>query len=214
VSASAFLDAVQSLPRLAQLDPAAYLEALRGELGETLEAQDEALRGALAAIDVLCARVMKLRLEHDNDQAIGAPTRKVFATTITSYAGQVATLIDRARDIAARSTPDADAVAARVGAAADAALASRDELRGGVLALAAELALAHIPIADRSARDRSLDDATRREWSSARRELEAVAARPDRIATAPFTNRAQAVAELDEPEPEPESTFADMIELD
>jgi hypothetical protein len=215
MNAQHLLDAVQSLPRAEQFEPSAYLAALRGELGETLEEQDEALRRSLVEIDELCARVMRLRLDHvlANDPSIAAPTRKVFATTITSYAGQVPTLIDRAREIASRTTRDADAVANRVGEAADAALALREELRHGVLALVKELAIAHVPVADHNARDRSLDDATRRRWSSARRELEAVAARPERIASAPFTTRT-APAELDEPDPEPESTFADMIELD
>lgn len=94
-------------------------------------------------------------------------------------------------------------------------LALRDALRAGVLALIRDLATAALPEADRRARDRQLDEVQRRRWSAARRDLEATAAEPAQITSAPMAARLAALPEqLDEPAAEPEVSFADMIELD
>jgi hypothetical protein len=88
-------------------------------------------------------------------------------------------------------------------------------LRTDVLALIRELATAAIEAADLRARDRKLDDAERKRWSAIRRDLEAVAADPTRVRAAPMAVRVAALPEqLDEPGPEAEVSFADMIELD
>ncbi|TMQ26797.1 MAG: hypothetical protein E6J90_03860 [Deltaproteobacteria bacterium] len=72
-----------------------------------------------------------------------------------------------------------------------------------------------MPDADRRARDRRLDDVERRRWRAMRREIEAVAADPDRVAGAAMAARLAAhAAQLDEPEPGTEVTRADLLELD
>ena len=217
MTASQLLDQAHSLARLEALAaaPEAYAAQLAHELGPAtslaeLEARDAQLRVALAAIAALVERAARLHLDHAlaDDRSIAAPTRKVFASTVASYAGRLDVLEARARDVAARGgSPSPTSVAARVTECAQAALALGDALRAGAATAA--------PLADRLARDRTLDDATRRRWSAARRDLETLAARPEAIAAAPFADRLAAWPDqLDEPAPEPEVTFADMIELD
>ena len=177
------------------------------------------------------ARAMRIRLDHRlaADASIGAPTRSVFASTITGYAGRLPLLAQRARDVAARGgAADPDRVAERkdragrvdngarnVVDAAGSVLALRDAVRAGVLAVISELAQADAVVADRRARDRNLEDPARRRWSAARRDLEAVAAEPKRVLAAPMAARLGALPDqLDEPAPGREVTFADMVELD
>jgi hypothetical protein len=84
-----------------------------------------------------------------------------------------------------------------------------------VLAQVQGLAQAAVPLADRHARDPALDEPARRRWSAVRRDLEAVAADPLRIAAAPMAARLAALPEqLDEPATGQELSFADFIELD
>jgi hypothetical protein len=55
----------------------------------------------------------------------------------------------------------------------------------------------------------------RRRWSAARRDFAAVAVEPEHVLAAPMAARLAALPDqLDEPAPEREVTFADMIELD
>jgi hypothetical protein len=224
-AAQQLLDQVQSMARIAALeaDPAAYAEQLAGELGEAtgldeLDEQDARLRHALGQIDAMIERAARIRLDHvlADDASIGTPTRKVFATTIVSYAGRLALLEDRARDVAARGgAADPGGVAARICDTAQALLALRDALRAGVLDVIRARATAAAAIADRAARDRSRDEPERRRWSAMRRELEAVASQPERVAGAAMAARLAAwPGQLDEPDPGAEPTFADMIELD
>jgi hypothetical protein len=224
-AAQHLLDQIQSLARIEALEaaPDAYVERLAGELGEAatlaaLEARDDALRHALAQVDAMIERAARIRLEHALADAasIAAPTRKVFATTIVSYAGRIELLASRAREVAARGgAADPDEVAGWVADVAHGVLALRAAVRAGVLAQVRDRAAAAVPAADHHARDRALDDATRQRWSAARRELEALAQQPARITAAPMSARvADWPTQLDEPEPEPERTFADMIELD
>ena len=110
---------------------------------------------------------------------------------------------------------DPEGVAAAVVQAARGALAVRAALRDHVLALVGRLAAASAAEADVRARDRRLDEPARTGWSALRRELEAVAAQPLRVTSAPFATRlATWPAQLDDPDPASEPTFADMIELD
>lgn len=224
-AAQYILDQACSLARIAALeaDPAVYVERLAAELpaGATLvelEARDAALVAALGQIDAMIARAMRIRLDHAlaSDSSIGAPTRSVFASTITGYAGRLSLLEQRARDVAVRGrAADPDRVAEAVIEAARASLALRDALRDGVLALIRDGARAAIAEADRRARDRRLDEPERRRWSAARRDLEAVAAEPERVLAAPMAARLGALPDqLDEPEPDREPTFADLLELD
>ena len=223
MSARRVLDQVSSLAHLDAFDPPGYAGQLAAEVPAAatlaeLEGRDAFLADALAQLDAMIARAMRMRLEHAlaADTSIGTPTRKVFATTVVGYAGDLGLLAQRARDVAARGgAADPDAVAAAVTAAARAALDLRDATRAGVLALIRDLAAASVAEADRRARDRSLDEAIRRRWSAARRELEALAADPARVGVAPMAARlASFPDQLDEPAPEREVTFADMIELD
>jgi hypothetical protein len=224
-AAQHLLDQVQSPARIEALEaePGAYAEHLAREVGgaatlDELDARDARLGDALARLDAMIERVARVRLDHAlaGDTAIAAPTRKVFATTIVGYAGRIDLLEARARDVAARGgAADPAGVAGRVGDVARAALALREAVRAGVLALIRELAAAAGPIADRHARDRLLDEAMRRRWSAARRELEAIAGQPERVGSAPLSVRLAAWPEqLDEPAPAREPTFEQMIELD
>jgi hypothetical protein len=224
-AAQHILDQACSLARIAALeaDPAVYVDQLAAELPGAatlaeLEARDAAAVAALGQIDALIARAMRIRLDHAlaSDTSIGAPTRSVFASTITGYAGRLSLLEQRARDVALRGrAADPDLVAESVVEAARAALALRAALRTGVLALIGDVARAAIPEADRRARDRGLDEPVRRRWSAARRDLEAVAADPERVLTAPMAARLGALPDqLDEPEPGREVSFADLLELD
>ena len=219
------LDRAYSLAGIAALEaePGAYAEALAAELAPAatlaeLEARDAALVGALGQIDAMIVRAMKIRLEHAlaAEPSIAAPTRNVFAHTIVGYADRLSLLEDCARDVAARGrAADPDAIAAAVVEAARSVLALRAAVRAGVLALIRDLAHAAAPDADRRARDRNLDEPVRRRWSAARRDLEAVAADPARVLAAAMPARLGALPDqLDEPDPEREVTFADMLELD
>ncbi len=223
MTANRVLDQVQSLAHVEALAPADYARQLAGELAavetrEDIAARDDLLRGAISRIDATAARIMRIRLEHAlaDDTAIAAPTRKVFAQTVGDYAGRLDVLESRARDVAARNgATDPGDIADRVVRAAEATLAVRAELYGGVLALVARLAAAEVPMADAKARDRRDAEAPRRLWSAVRRELEAIAARPERILGAEFAIRlASWESLLDEPEPETEPALADLIELD
>ena len=224
-AAQHLLDRIQTLPQLTafEADPASYAAALDGEIEDSatapaLAARDARLGGALGELDAMIERAARIRLEHAlaAESAIAAPTRKVFATTITGYAGRLDLLEARARDTAARGgARDPARVAAVVVEAARAVLALRDAARAAVLAVIQRHAHAGVATADGHARDRRLDPMSRTMWSAMRRELAAIANDPERVAVAPLAVRLAGWPEqLDEPEPEPERTFADMIELD
>lgn len=224
-AAQQLLDRVHSLAAIDALaeEPEAYAELLAAELpgGSTLtelEARDAALATALGQLDLMIARVMRIRLDHvlAADTSIGPPTRRVFASTIVGYANNLGQLAARVHEVAVRGRAAApDQLTEAVVDAARATLALRDALRAPVLAHVAALASAGIADADRHARDRAADEPLRRRWSAARRELEAIAQDPARVAAAAFATRLASWPEqLDEPAPAPEVTFADMIELD
>jgi hypothetical protein len=212
------LDHVQSLAAIDALVPDAYADEVAAGLPEDLEARDTALAAALAHIDATATRIMRIRLDHAlaSDTSIAAPTRRVFAQTIVAYVADLDLLARRALDVAARGgAGDPAGVAQLVVDAARATLVLREALRVPVMTLIRDRAAAAIPDADRRARDRTLDDAQRRRWSALRRELEAIAADPARVTSAPFATRLAAwPAQLDEPTPESEPTFAELLELD
>jgi hypothetical protein len=226
-AANEVLDRLQTLASVDVFvaDPGRYATELAQEVRAIatlaeLETRDAQLAGALRHIDDTIARVMRLRLDHAlatrGDSSIATPTRKVFSATVIDYAGDLTRLADRARDIAARGgARDPDAIAALVVDAARASLALRADLRAGVLAVIRDLSMAAIPEVDGRAKDRTLPDNQRKQWSAARRDLEILAADPERILVAPLAARLAAWPEqLDEPAPESQPTFADMIELD
>jgi hypothetical protein len=222
------LDRVQSRAAISDLasDPAEYARRVADELPALstppalaeLEARDHALLQSLANVEELAQRIMRIELDHAlaNDSSIPTPTRKVFASTIVGYADNLALLEERARDTASRGRAgDPHSVARAVVDAATRTLALRDTLLEPVLALVRDLAKASIADAYKRATDRTLDDTWRKKWSAARRELEALAADPTHIAQGPWPARLAAYPEqIDEPPPEKEVTFADMIELD
>lgn len=217
------LDRAHSLAQLEALDPASILAELEAETPSAqaipeLEERDAFLAAALDAIDAIAIRAMKVRLEHAlaNDGSIGAPTRAVFAQTIVNYADNVALLVERARDLAHRGrSPSPEHVADLVAGAARASLGLRAALRDGVLELASRFAKASVPLADKHARDGSLDETIRKRWSAVRRDLEAIAAQPAAISVAPMAKRVAAWPDqLDEPDPVREATLAELIEID
>ena len=225
MGAQNLLDQVQSIAKIEALEgaPVTFAAELGNELSPAatiaeLEARDAQLSAALSAIEAMTARAMRLVLERvlANDTSIGGPTRAVFSQTVTSYEGKLDLLGERARDLAARGgSRDPDGVADLVTEAARRVLALRDAVAAGVLVLIKDLATAAIPDADRQARDRRLDDAHRKSWSAVRRDLEVLAQDPIRILAAPMPKRIAAWPEqIDEPDPEKEVTFADMIEMD
>jgi hypothetical protein len=217
------LDQAQSLAQIDALEPSRHASELAGELPAAttlaeLETRDAQLAAAIASVEAAATRVMRIRLDHAlaADTSIAAPTRRVFAQTIATYAGKLDLLDSRARDVAARGgARDPDAVTALVVEAARTTLALRDALHAGVLALIRDLSAASIQDADRCARDRTRSDPERKRWSAARRELEALAADPTRIAAGSWPARiAQHSEQLDEPAPEAEPSLADLLELD
>jgi hypothetical protein len=222
MTAQHVLDRVRSVEAIEALAADAYATELAAELGAVtslaeLAARDGALAGALAAVDDFAARVMRVRLDHSlpDDSVLPVPTRKVFASTIATYAGRLSVLGERVRDVAARMRSDADTLVDTVLAEARATLAQRDDLRACELALVRSLALAGIPEADRRARDPNLAEAQRKQWSAARRDLEVLADEPARITAAPHAARLAAWPEqIDEPAAKPEPTLAELIELD
>lgn len=182
-----------------------------------LEARDATFTAALAEIDDAMTRVMRIELDHAlaDDTSIATPTRKVFAGTINAYANNVELLASRARDVAARGrAPNVEAVVDAVAAAATRTLTLRDALRTKVFDAVGAVARDAVPEIDARARDRKLEDAARKKWSAWRRELEAVATDPTRVASAISARLAAWPEQIDEPAPEAEVTFADMIELD
>ena len=225
MSAKTLLDRVHSRTAIAELDAEEHKRLLASDVGANtdvslaeLEHRDDVLRQAIADIDDFATRVMRILLDHAlaEDTSIPTPTRKVFASTIAGYAHDVSVLEQRARDIAARGgARDPAAVASSVVAAANTTFAVRGGLISSVLQLAHDLAQASVVEADKRAKDRTLDEPSRKTWSAARRELEALVADPARLALAAWSGRlADHPEQLDEPPPEAEKTFADMIELD
>jgi hypothetical protein len=228
VNAKRHLDRVHSRAAIAELaaDPLEYARLVREELPPPstplaladLEARDAVLAQALTHLDELAQRLMRIELDHAlaDDTSIPAPTRKVFASTVVGYAANLGLLEERARDVAARGRAGDPATIARsVVDAATRTLDLREALCQPVLDLVRELAQSTIADAGKRATDRTLDEMWRTKWSAARRELEALAAVPARIATASWAARlATHPDQLDEPPPEKEVTFADMIELD
>ncbi|MEZ4360290.1 MAG: hypothetical protein R3B48_08925 [Kofleriaceae bacterium] len=220
------LDEVYSYARLESFDEGGYAERLTREVEGLIASQatlaelsavDEHLRAALAALQAFAGRAMRLRLDHVvDDRALPAATRKVFASTVLGYASDLGVLRERVREIVLRTSPmmAADVADAVVGAAVlTLELLARSS--AVVFTLARGVAEAVLPHARAAARDRALDDATRQRWSAARRELEALLEQPERLAAAPLAERLAArPAELDEPEPEPERTRAELLELD
>ncbi len=217
------LDSIHSLATLDALEPSAYTEQIIAgtppavTLAE-LEARDAYLATVLTKIDDALARFMKLRLDRAlaDDVSLGAPTRKVFAQTIASYADNLGSLGDRVRDLAARGrAPDPEGVTNAVIDAARATLADREALRAGVLVHIAALATTSIAQADHQARDTTLSEAQRKRWSAVRRDSEVLAQEPAKLLAAPWSARIASWPEqLDEPAAAPEVHPSDLIELD
>ncbi|MCA9675678.1 MAG: hypothetical protein KC464_11625, partial [Myxococcales bacterium] len=159
-SAQQRLDAVRSLAHLDAFDDAAYVAALRDEVTADakdiaatdgawagVEAWDDRLRAALAAIDGYAARSMRIRLDHAlaDDTTVEPPFRTVLATTVLRYAGDLETLRERVVSVTARVDPaGAAATAAIVVACATTVHAARAALWDGVLGLARDLAAARV----------------------------------------------------------------------
>lgn len=225
MSASQILDRVHTLASIETLasEPGAFATALADELpagndAGAIASRDAALAAALQRIDDTIARVMRIQLDRvlAADTAIPPPTRKVFASTIISYANRLPLLAERVRDVASRArAANADAIADAVVDAAEATLALRDAVSSGVLELVQTCARSALPDVERLARDRTRDDAERMRHSALRRELDALATAPDRVRAAPLGDRLKTWPDqVDEPPAEAEVTFADMIELD
>jgi hypothetical protein len=216
------LDSIHSLAALAAFEPASYTESVVAGTPQAvtlaeLEARDAYLAAALTRIDDAVTRFMRLRLDRAlaDDTSIGAPTRKVFAQTIVSYATNLEALGDRVRDLATRGGGNPAAVVDAVMTAARDTLADRDALRAGVLSHIAGLAMAGVAQADHEARDTTLTEASRKKWSAVRRDCEVLAQEPAKIVAAPFAARIASWPEqLDEPPPQPEVHPSDLIELD
>lgn len=222
-AAQHLLDQLQSISRIEAFAPELYASHLADELPvvETitdLEACDARLRDALTAIDAAIERIARIRIDHAlaDDTSLPPATRKMFATTVLSYEGRWELLAGRAQDAAARggSIYPAD-VAYRLTEAARAAIALRGSLRDAVLDVIRTRSAAALPVAAAHARDRRLEEAVRKRWSAARRDLEILADDPARISAAPMPARlASWPDQIDDPDPANEPTFADMIELD
>lgn len=220
--AQELLDAVQSLAQIEAFDGERYAARLVEELDggavtlASLEATDDALRAALAAVDGFAARCMRVRLDHvlAGDTSVAPPLRKVLSGTVTNYAADLDLLRDRVLSVAVRVDPGgAQETADRVVATARRVLEDRAALHDRVLAVAQELASARIPAARKEARDRHREEPVRRRWTAALRDLEQVVERPARVLDARWGERVAAVVGPDEPiEEPPEPTLGELIE--
>jgi len=134
MTSAELLDRVHTLATLEAFDADQYLALVASELPTEAEACQAALATACEQIETLIARVMRIRLDLVAD-ALPAPTRRVFASTIATYANDLPLLAERVRDVAHRAGVTApERIAEGVGAAAREVLALRDRLRAGVLA--------------------------------------------------------------------------------
>jgi hypothetical protein len=217
--ATRVLDGVYSLAQLDAIEPDAIIGELRAEAADAsdVESLETSVRETVAALDAMCTRAMKVLLEHAlaMEPSIAQPTRNVFASTVVAYAGRTSLLRERARDVAARGgAREPEAAAERVVEAAERVLGLRCAIIDGVLAVVAERARSLVTETDAKARDRREPEAVRKRASALRRELEAIASEPARIAM-PLAERLAAWPEqIDEPDPSTEPSWADMIELD
>ena len=207
------LDHVQSLAAIEALEPDAYAAEVAAALPADLEARDGALAAALAHIDATATRIMRSGSTTRSRTTRRSPHRRAACShRRSSIAADLDLLARRALDVAVRGgAGDPAGVAQLVVDAAHATLLQREALSSPVLALVRDLAAASVADTDRRARDRTLDDAQRRRWSAIRRELEALPADPARVTT-PFAQRiATWPAQLDEPAPAAEPTFAELL---
>ncbi len=228
ITALRWLDQVQRLPQARAFDPRRVLDELERELtlpaGAPLDQLGDGLdtlASALVEIDRFAQRCARIYLAHAL-AATPAPPQlyTLFATTVLSYADQLALLRQRVAGALVRIAPEA-ATAARVTDAVveslERVLADRAALRDGVLAIARRLAAAQLPSARGAARDRSLSDERRQQWGRARVDLEAIGERPETVAAGSFTERLQRMpSPPEEPEPEVEPTKGrfSLIEID
>lgn len=144
-AAKQFLDEVYRLTQLEAFDEPGYLEALAAEVAEVddgtpagLVARDAELDAALASIDALTSRAMKIRLDHalHDIPSVEPPFLMYLTVRVTDYADDLEPLRARVRGVVARSDSAGAAEAADiVCAAADSVLALRRRLRDGVAAL-------------------------------------------------------------------------------
>jgi len=224
-TAQQLLDEVQSLTQLERFRVEAFLDQLRGEIAggdvatlEALEERDQRMRGVLAAIDAFASKCMRIRLAHvlATDTSLGPPFRTYLASTVTSHDGDLDLLRQRVIAAAARADPaGASNTATSVVDAARHVLAARSELREALFTLTRELAAVSIPVAQRAARDPSSSDVIRLRWTAARRDLELLADRPERLAEASFADRRKALPPIEEaPEQALVLTRGELLELD
>lgn len=221
-AAQQLLDAVHSLGQIESLDAEAYVGRLVEEVGggpvtlASLEATDDALRGAFLAIDAFSTRCMRIRLDHllAGDTSVAPPMRKVLAGTVTNYAGDLRLLRERVVSVAMRVDPrGADETADRVVETARQVLGLRGELYERVLEIGKQLATERIAPARQAARDRYAEEPVRRKWTAALRDLEQIVERPTRIIEARWSERVATVVGPDEPlEEPPEPTRGELIE--
>ena len=223
-SAQQLLDRTQRLAQLDELDVDGYADQLRSELRAVpattlaeLEARDDQLRAVLASFDNFASKAMRIRLEHlaVDWPALTAQFRTLLSTTVVNYVGDVGRLHQRVAGSVARQEPyRANAVADVVVDAAVRVLELRGALGEAVLSLAATLARSTLELVEQRARERALDDDTRRKWTALRADLHALIDRPIRLAEQRFADRQRALLTpdliLDEI---PEPSFADLLEL-
>ena len=219
-AARRLLDQVYSLRELVAVDPLHFLARLGDqpppepivdldELGAWLDG----LRGLLDEIDRFAAKAMRIRVDHVLDPApVTREFRVLIGTTVLGYAEDVPLLKRRvAAAIARHDAATAHRFAEEVGAVAEAVLALREELRRRLFDFLVERAQGLQPAARRASREPTRDARDQDRWRRARWDLEQIAARPDRLARAPFARRlGEAPGAEDEPaEPpaEPEHRF-------
>jgi hypothetical protein len=216
------LDDVQTLAQLEAFAPAAVVAAARAEAppaGTTLaelEAALDAVRAFLADVDRFAEKCMRVAL-HQIDVLPREP-RALLAGTILAYAGDLALLRGRVAAILGRlDRAGAAKGTERILAMAEATLATRAELRQGILELARELAAAWLPAATKAARDRSQPDEERDRWARARVDLERLAARGETLEAGAFADRLAGIeppAEEPEEEVDPAVKRFSLIEID
>jgi hypothetical protein len=219
-SSSMLLDQVQHLRELEAFEPERFLAALAADLGtrdealETLGALLDRLRQALGAVDEFTRKAMGIRMTHVLASApVTRQLRTLLSATVTSYAEDTALLRRRL------SGSVSEELLGEITAAAEQVLGLRQALRSGILRYTQQLAGAQAPWVKRASADRTRPDPERRRLRQALVDLEQLAVKPERLATAGFEERLKSIAppeeELErEPEPGQQQNRFSLLEVD
>jgi hypothetical protein len=213
-AALAVLDQVQQASQLSAFDASSFTAALQFPSGNSLDELGGALDGLRAlfeAIDRFAQKSMRIRL-HSTTNALPQQLFTLVTTTIASYARNLPLLRERVHSALLRNR--AEGATDVVMDSAERTLATRAQLREGLLRTAEKLAAAWLPIAQKWAKDRTQPEKDRQKWLRARVDLEQLSAQGALLETGSFAERLAAMpAPPDEPDENVGKRFS-LIEVD